>query len=864
MYTNVLNLGNHILVRGVENGKRYNHRNPYKPTLYIPENRKKTLASGKFHSLDGRALEALKFDGIYDAREFLKKYREIDNFKIYGQTYFQYAYISEFYGKPFKWEPTDVVIGTIDIEVASDNGFPEPSQAFSPITAITLHISNKFHKDTINGHYFVFGCGDYDNKRDDVSYYKCDEEKDIIEAFLSIWEDHYPDIVTGWNIQKFDFPYIINRMNRLFMEDEIPRLSPWRKVSEREVFDGKFGGDEKVQVYEMMGISIIDYLDLYKKPGLNPNANQEAYRLDHIAFVELGEKKLDYTEYGDLYTLYKRNFQKFMDYNIKDVTLVLKINEKLKLLQLVMALAYANKVNFSDVFSQVRMWDAITYNHLRLKNIIVPPKKETVKSEQYVGAYVKDPVPDRYKWVVSVDLDGLYPHLIMMYNLGPETIIDPSKMPGEFYDWFKSQSFSIDSLLEQKHDLLMLKKYNVTVTPNGQLFKRDKQGFLAELMESMYADRKKFKDQMIRAKKKLATAIGDEITTLQNEVSMANNFQAAKKVTLNSAYGAIGNQYFRFFDVRIAEAVTTSGQLAIRWIQTAMNIELNRQCGTDGYDYIIASDTDSMYLNLEILLDKMHPNHKSLSKIEATRLLNIIIERDIQPFIKKTFAELDDYVNSYASKMSMKREAIADVGIWTGKKHYMLNVYDLEGVEYPNGLLKITGLEAVKAGSLSTTARTKLKEAYKIIIERDINAVRDYVEAYRKEFKQFSVEEIALPRGCNGLIKYADAKTIWGFKTPFHVRGALVYNHFLKETNLKGYPAIKEGEKLKYVYLKEPNPLQSNVISFPGILPKEFELAEYIDYDTQFDKVFVDPITTILDAVKWKLEEVGSLDAFWS
>ena len=384
-YTNVSNLGNHILLRGVENGRRITTRAPYKPTLYIKENRKKVPSTSKWKSLEGIPLEPIKCESIYDAREFLKKYKSVENFEIYGQTFFQYSYISEFYGKKVKFNPAEIVIGTIDIEVGSDNGFPEPAQAYEEVTAITLHIQNIFDKTTVNGKYFVFGCRDFTTNRTDVQYIKCADEQDLILQFIAVWEKHYPDIVTGWNILNFDFPYIINRMKRIFLDDHIKRLSPWGKVQDREVIDDKFG-KKKMQIYEMFGIAIVDYVKLYKKFAKSPN--QESYRLDHIAFVELGDKKLEYT--GSLHNLYLNDYQKFMEYNIKDVTLVINLDKKLKLLDLAITLAYENKVNFADVFSPVRMWDAITATHLLNKGIIVPPKKEKLKDE-YVGGYVKEP-----------------------------------------------------------------------------------------------------------------------------------------------------------------------------------------------------------------------------------------------------------------------------------------------------------------------------------------------------------------------------------------------------------------------------------------------------------------------------------------
>ena len=867
-YTNVTNLGNHILVRGVENGKRYNHRNPYKPTLYVKENRAKKVSTSKWKTLDGQTLEPLKFDSIYECRDFLKKYREVENFKIYGQTFFQYAYIAEKFPGQTKFDTEDVVVGTVDIEVKSDNGFPEPEQAFSEITAITLHVKNRFHGgDAKNGVYYTFGCGDYVNTRDDVIYHQCADEKDLIEQFLQRWEQHYVDIVTGWNCKKFDIPYIINRMKRIFMEEQIKRLSPWGKVQEREVFERRFGTQKKIQVYEISGMSIVDYMEIYQR--LPQPRNHESFSLDHISFVELGERKMDYSEHDNLHMLYLNDYQKFISYNIKDVSLVLRLNDKLKLMELVMTLAYDNKVNFVDVLSQVRMWDAITASHLQGKGIIIPPKKETEKGGQYAGAYVKEPKAGKYKYVVSFDLDGLYPHLIMMYNLGPETLVDPASVSDEFYAWYKSVHFGVEELLDQSIDLSILKKYNLTVTPNGQVFKRDKQGFLAELMESMYEDRKSYKKKAIAAKHLLELAADpDQKAQLVKDVAMYDNFQQAKKVTLNSAYGAIGNEYFRFFDIRIAEAVTKSGQLAIRWVQRDMNLYLNKLLKTTDKDFVIASDTDSMYLNLELLIET-----SLQGKVRTTQqiidLMDKICDKHIQVEIQNSFRRLDEYVNSFAPKMSMKREALADIGIWTGKKHYLLNLWDLEGVRYEKPKLKIVGLEAVKAGSLTTAARGKIKKAYEYIVANDRPGLLSFTDAYKIEFRNLSVEDIALPKTCNDLTGYADAETIWAKKkldgaVPFHVKGSLLYNHLLKRDKLKKYQSIKDGEKIKYVYLREPNAVQSNIIAFPSRLPPEFDLHPQIDYDTQFDKSFINPVTTIMDAIGWKWEETHTLDAFFA
>ena len=847
-YTNIQVLGPNILFRGIENGKRVKARIPYKPSLYI----RSKNSNAKFRSLNKEPLDQIEFGSIYEAREFAKTYQAVDNFKIFGNTNYTYAYISDTFPDLIDFDVSKILVGYLDIEVASENGFPDPAHANETVTAITLQLNKTF---------VVFGYGDFviPEGRTDIKYLKCKDEKELISTFVDVWVKYMPDIISGWSIAMFDIPYLINRMRRLFLEDLIPKLSPWGKVNDRAT---KIGGKE-VQFYDILGVAVLDYIDLYKK--FAPHPNQENYKLGTIATVELGEAKIDYSEYDNLHTLYKRNYQLFMEYNIKDVDLVSKLEGKLKLIELAMQLAYDNKVNFEDVFSQVRMWDSIIYNHLRKKGIIIPPKTDTIKSSQFIGAYVKEPKPGMYKWGSSFDLDGLYPHLIMMYNLSPETLVTGDRLPNEVAAWHSEniQNISIDGLLHEKLDTSILRKYNLTMTPNGAFFDRTKQGFLPELMETMYDDRKKYKSQMIEFQKQREVE-KDPIKKeeLASQIAKYNNFQNAKKVTLNSAYGAIGNEYFRFFDIRIAEAVTTSGQLSVRWIERKLNEYLSDMLKVKK-DYVIASDTDSIYLNLGDMIAKTVDENK-VDRVKISNALDSFCSTKLQPYIDQSFRELTEYVYAYQHKMRMKREAIFDRAIWTAKKHYILNVYNNEGVQYAEPKIKIKGLEAVKS-STPTVVRDKMKAAFKIIMTQEQSDLIRFVDEFKVQFKQLPVEDVGSPRGCNGLADYADAKTIWGYKTPMHVKGALVYNHLLKEKNLsRKFQEIKEGEKLKYMYLKSPNPVQCNVISFPISLPKELELHPFLDFDTQFDKTFVDPLMIVLRAIGWRLEQNNTLDSFFS
>jgi DNA polymerase elongation subunit (family B) len=827
-YTHFSKLGNNILVRGYNNGKRFSDKVEYNPTLYLQSK------DGEYRTLDGQSLAAVSQGTMRDATEFMKRYEDVDNFKVYGSTNFPYVYINEAYPGKVDYDPSQIKIANIDIEVGSENGFPEPASASEPITAITFKIA---------GHFYVFGCGDYDNNRDDVTYLKCRDENNLIMRFLDMWEETSPDIVTGWNIQFFDIPYMNNRITKLMGENTAKRLSPFRRIGERTTTI-----HNKQQVaFDLVGIAILDYIELYKKFTYS---QQESFSLNHIAYLELGEKKLDYSEVESLHQLYKTNFQKFIEYNIHDVELVDRIDAKMQLIDMALALAYDAKVNYTDVFTQVRMWDTLIHNELIEQNIIVPQNVRTPKDEQYAGAYVKDPIVGMHEWVVSFDLNSLYPHLIMQYNVSPETIVEG-----------RHTSISIDNLLNNEYQA----QGEYCMAANGHYFKRDKQGFLPAMMQRMYDDRSLYKKKMIESQKAYEKETDKERKReITNQISKYKNLQLAKKVQLNSAYGALGNQYFRFFDIRQAEAITLSGQLSIRWIEMKLNGYLNKLLKTEGNDYVIASDTDSVYVNLGPLVNMVYGS-KGETKIETiVDFVNKACIEKFEPFIDKAYQELADYMNAFDQKMQMKREVIANKGIWTAKKRYILNVYDSEGVRFAEPKLKMMGIEAVKS-STPMSCRDKIKESLKIVMNGNEQDFQSFVEAFKQEFKTLPFEDIAFPRGVSDLSKYMSSSELYSKGTPMHVRGAIMFNAFLKKYKLtKKYQLIQDGDKTKFCYMKVPNPVQENVFSILTVLPKEFGVEKYIDYDTQFDKAYLEPLKTIVNTIGWRTERASSLESFFA
>ena len=825
-YTSVEQAGNRLLVRGYNNGERYSVRVPFNPTLFLP-----TKNYSKWKTLEGNCVEPHKFGSISDARDFVKQYKEVPDFDIYGNTRFLYQYIAEQHPEDqIKFDSTKIRIFNIDIETAAENGFPDVESADQEILAISV-------KDSFTGRITVFGARPYDNKDPMVDYMHFRSEESMLGAFLEYWQANFPDVITGWNVQLFDMPYICNRVNRILGEKFVKLLSPWKLVSQREIY---IKGRKQFAV-DTLGISTLDYFELYKKFTYT---NQESYRLDHICNVELGEKKLDHSEHDTFKEFYEKDWQKFIDYNIHDVRLVDKLDDKMKLIELAYTMAYDAKVNYEDVFSQVRMWDNYIYNELNKRNIAIPPKKEATKTEKYAGAYVKEPKPGFYDWVVSFDLNSLYPHLIMQYNISPETLNDK-----------KHPSISVDGILDQQ---VQIDKQYATCA-NGAQYRKDVHGFLPEMMQKMYDSRVIFKKKMLKAKQQYEKTPTVELT---KEIARCNNIQMAKKISLNSAYGAIGNEHFRYYKTANAEAITLSGQVSIRWIENKMNDYLNKLLKTEKEDYVIASDTDSIYLNLGPLVDKFFAT-KSSDKAAIVSILNKICEEKLEPFIEKSYKDLASYVSAYEQKMSMKRENIADRGIWTAKKRYILNVWDSEGVRYKKPKMKIMGLETARS-STPAYFRDKLYAAFQIIIGKTNDELINFINGVRSETKERPYDEVAFPRGVNNLSKYRHPTTIYAKGTPIHVRGALLYNWYVKKYKVEHKHAfIQEGEKIKFMYLKTPNPLHENCISFFGELPKEFGIEKYVDYQTQFEKSFLEPLKNVLQCIGWEHEKRITLRGFF-
>ena len=827
-YTSVVRYGNSMLYRGYDaNGKRIYRKDHFQPEFFVPSQK-----DTGWKSLDGRSIAPLKMDNMREAKNWIEENKEVSGRHIFGSQNYIHQYITSKFPRDIEFTREWVDVGTFDIETEYNDGFPEPSIADQKILSIT-------YKSSKNNTYYVWGYGPYDTENaliKPVQYFRCRDEVSLLTKFLEFWNnpDNTPDVITGWNIRFFDVPYLVNRVNRMLGLEWVKKFSPWGMVDGGTVTRKKTG--KKEDVYDLRGIQQLDYLELFQKFGYS-YGQQESYRLNHIAHVVLGEKKLSFEESGSLKNLYKDDFQRYIDYNMKDVELVDKLESKMGLITLALTVAYKGGVNYMDTFGVTNIWESIMYRKMNSMKVVPQITSfQNIKS-QFAGGYVKDVQTGMHDWVVSFDLNSLYPNILVQWNMSPETLVDQSEMSG------------VDYYLD--NDVNPNPKY--TLAANGSTYRKDKDGIIPSLIIDYYDERKSVKKQMLAAESAYQKGKTFE---LEKEINRLHNQQMAIKILMNSLYGALGNQYFKYFDLRMAEGVTLTGQLAIRWAERSVNLEMNKLLETENVDYVIAIDTDSLYINFAPLVKKFNPK-------DTVKWIDMICKDHFEKILAKSYDKLFTKMNCHNNRMEMGREVIADRGIWTAKKRYILNVHNSEGVQYEEPKLKIMGIEAIKS-STPEVCRDKFKEIFKVIISQGERETQNFIQNFKDEFCKLPPHDVAFPRGVTNITDWSDRKTIYSKGSPIHVRGSLLYNKQIKDLKLnKKYEMVENGSRIKFCYLKVPNTLKENVIAFPDILPDEFKLHKYVDYDLQFNKTFIEPLKLILDAIGWSPEEQATLEDFF-
>jgi DNA polymerase elongation subunit (family B) len=827
-YLNSRQYGNNVLVRGIRDGKRFCEKVPFQPTLYSRVNK----PTG-FKSLNDENLLPVQFDSINDAREYCQKYRDVDNFPIFGNNAYQFQWISENYKGEVEYDLDQIKVMSLDIETTVNYGFPDYFDPKEEITLITC-------RDKVSQKITTFCCWDFDQTEENAVYVQCDDEADLLLKFINWFHKNCPDIITGWNTEDFDIPYLIQRARKVVGEEVVKKLSPFGVIKHRDVeVQGKMR-----MVFEIYGVASLDYLLLFRKFAF---LKFEDEKLDTVAFHVIGRNKVD-NPYSSFREFYEKDPELFIKYNIVDVKLVDELEAELKLIELAISIAYMAKINFDDVYSPVKMWDTIIYNHLLDQGIVVPFKKETIGKE-IEGAFVKEVQIGKHGWLASFDLASLYPHIIMALNMSPETILG-------------MLDTSVEELLSGDRSKV---RPGISLAPNGSMYDMSKVGFLPVLMSKYYNGRKEVKNEMLALKKQLEAErhnmSAEEIRLMEAKITAKKNMQQALKIAINSAYGALAQKSFRFFDTRIAEGITMSGQLIIRTAEKTINDFLNWLMKTAKYeDFVIASDTDSLYVNLLPFVNMVAPG----KSVDATvDFLCKVCDGKLSKVLNDGCDTLASTLNWNLGKIVFKREAVASKGIWIGKKMYALIVHDNEGVRYEEPDLKVMGLALVRS-STPNIVKDPLRKCIEVILNGEEETLQKYVREVEEMYMKQPHEVICFPRGVNNLAKYTSPSSIYvKAHCPIQVRASLLYNHLLKKHGMTDRQPIQEGSKMKFVYLKEPNTLRENVIGFTDKIPAEFDLIRYVDYETMFNKSFIEPLKKLTQPIGWSHKEVATLEGLF-
>lgn len=815
-----------------EDGDRIDTEVPFTPFLYTEKD-----GANEGVSIFKTPLKKYYFRNSFERTKFVN---DTKNGRLFGnlpvdQQFLIETFKEDVHKEEFSKFPLKVFF--IDIETYSPNEFPVPSKAKDPVTLITI-------LDTVSGKIHTWGLkNDYKPKLPNVTYYKCDCEEDLFERFVNFWKKDPPDILTGWNTEMFDIPYIINRAKNLLGEEFIKQLSPVREINYRENFQ-KFGKD--IGRWYISGISCLDYMEIYKTYS---KGDRESYSLNYIAEYELSEGKLAINA-TNLSSLADTDWENFVDYNIQDVDLLRKLEEKLNYLKIIRLLAYKGCTNFERALGKVSIVTGAMTLQAAKQGYIIPTFKNDVIREALEGGYVREPERGLKEAIVSFDVNSLYPNTIITLNISPETKLGKIVTGDVEVDkevqikLVNGGSFTVtvDKLKE------FLKKENVALSKAGVLYSQKFKGVCPNLINSIYDERVYARKKMLELKKGKNK---DKETT--DSIQYFDTLQYTLKILLNSIYGTFANKHSAFMDIDNASSITLTGQAVAKAGGHIINQYAKDTFKIDE-SLILSGDTDSLYITIQPILNK----------------LGIILAKDcvIDPNVHTIVDAIDKHLgvkildwareelNSADPRFVFKREAIADVGSFLMKKRYILRILDEEGV--PMNKFKYVGVELARSTTPKPVKAIIQKTIETAFLTKDVKKTNEVFREAYDLFKNLNISEASFRKAVKEPDKYTAGASLNKFNkgTPCHVKAALAYNFLLEKLNLtKKYESIKSGQKVKFFYAAK-NPYGLDAIAFNGDYPTEFTNI-VIDYDKMFNKIVAPPIESVYQAIGWHLPIIG-------
>ena len=817
-----------------ENGDRIDTEFPFRPYLYV-EKEGATDAVSIFKT----SLLKRVFKNSIERRKFVENSTNKRNFhNLSPEQQFLIEMYKDDNNKPeFSQFPLKTYF--IDIETASFGEFPIPEKAKDPISLITVY-------DTLTKVTRTWGLSnDYTPSIENCIYFCCKDEQDLITRFMDFWKSDYPDICSGWNSFGFDMPYIINRFTKLFGEEFVQQLSPVGRVTGRKIFTSNFG--KEMTKWSISGISCIDYLEIYKTFSVG---ERESYSLNYISETELGEGKVQHNA-TSLAELSANDWSTFVDYNIQDVHLLVKLEDKLKYLQIVRLLAYKGCTNLESALGKVAIVTGAVAIQAHKQGFIIPTFGSTTERESYEGGYVKEPEKGLQKAIVSFDVNSLYPNTIITLNISPETKL------GKVVDGDIETSKEVTlRLVSGKMHTLSVEKFKqflreekIALSKAGVLYSQKSKGVIPNLIDEIYKERVEAKTQLTKLKRSKKK----DIQTLAS-MEYLNTLQYTLKIYLNSIYGTFANKHSSLMDIDNAMSITVTGQNVAKAGASIIEQYARKQFKLEKFTSTIYQDTDSVYVTIKPILD-----HLNINLLGEDKKLNESVNTIVDAIDKHVNVEILSWAKeelfSIDPRYVFKREIIADVGVFLQKKRYILHVLDEEGVATDK--FKFVGVELVRS-TIPKKVKAFIEDVTKTaLLTQEVKIAN---ESYRKSYDLFcklSPDDIALRSSINNLDGYTEGATLQKFNkaTPSHVKGAIAYNLLITQLGLRDkFEVIQSGQKVKKLYCTK-NKYGLDAISYMSTLPDEFELR--VDWDRMFGKLVTFPVERLYEAIGWRLPVIG-------